>query len=206
MRIARKLMLLAITAFAAMAFAASSAQATENLEIIDEGTATHCSAWVEGNPAGGCKWHAEGEVRLFGHFFGIESTEARCHIEIEGRVDETGDGEINSVVVTNGGHGETNCATVSPPCNLPHWVGRIEETGPGAEQLSGYVCFDPTETGARCEGTLTVPIFEVGTSPETQHLTVLDTKPLNSGAFCELDFDVETETDATHPGMHLRHI
>jgi hypothetical protein len=102
MRTLNKLILLAITATAAMAFAASTASAAA-LEVLRESTNNHCSAvTITGTGvSGGCLIHATSEnnggagaVELRKHVFGIESHITKCDNEFWGRVNENATGYI----------------------------------------------------------------------------------------------------------------
>lgn len=91
MQIVRKLLLVALTAIAAMALAASSASA---VEISDESSGEHCSAvTVDGHGVtGGCALIANsvGHTWLEGAF-GID---VRCETRFEARTDENGVGAL----------------------------------------------------------------------------------------------------------------
>ena len=203
MRYVRKLMLLAIAAVAAVAMMAPAANATAPIEVSSHPAETHCPA-VTSPTSGGCVIHAEGEATLFFHIFGIESTEATCHVEFEGRLNETGVGFITSYVSTNGGHGNTNCATVSPACagTLP-WPGAGEEDAGNQTTAHFDVCIDPVESGT-CEGEFITDVTESGTEPERQHFQADDLRIGN--AFCEVTIDVETEVDPVppHQNVHIK--
>ena len=203
MRFARKLMLLAVAAVAALAMMAPVASASTPIEVTNA-SSVHCPAVAAGGGSGGCYIHAEGEATLFFHIFGIESTEATCHVEFEGRLNETGVGFITSYVSTNGGHGNTNCATVSPACagSLP-WPGAAEEDAGNQTTAHFDVCIDPVESGT-CEGEFITDVTESGTEPERQHFQADDLRIGN--AFCEVTIDVETEVDPVppHQNVHIK--
>ena len=191
MRFARKLMLLAVAAVAALAMMAPVASASS----------VHCPAVAAGGGSGGCYIHAEGEATLFFHIFGIESTEATCHVEFEGRLNEAGVGFITSYTSANGGHGNTNCATVSPACagTLP-WPGAGEEDAGNQTTAHFDVCIDPVESGT-CEGEFITTVTEEGN--ETQHYAANDLR-IGSTSFCEVTINVESEAVAPHQAGHIK--
>ena len=199
--------LLVIGAMAVSSSMVSSASAIEApLSVVgqDQLACPSVSQNSSHDVTGGCQIHLGGEMRLFLHIFGIESTEATCHVEFEGRLNETGVGFITSYVSTNGGHGNTNCATVSPACagTLP-WPGAGEEDAGNQTTAHFDVCIDPVESGT-CEGEFITDVTESGTEPERQHFQADDLRIGN--AFCEVTIDVETEVDPVppHQNVHIK--
>jgi hypothetical protein len=201
MRFARKLALLAVAVVAALAVMAPAASATNNTVEIRKGAGGHCPASLVAGDV--CKTHAEGEATLFGHVFGIESTEATCHVEFEGLLSETGAGRITSYTPTNGGHGETNCETVSPACSgsLP-WTGDSERTSASVIEAHFDVCIDPSEIGT-CTGEYVTQVTETGAggADEVQTFSATDIR-IGASSFCEITISAVTEDDATHLNAH----
>jgi hypothetical protein len=98
MRIARKLMLLAVVAVAAMAFTASSASA---VGVNDEASGEPCSAVSNthhGDGTGGCQIHATSVTPIeLATSLGM----ILCDNEFEARVDGAGEGYIYGQTLTN---------------------------------------------------------------------------------------------------------
>ena len=69
------------------------------------------------------------------------------------------------------------------------------------------VCYDMLEWGI-CPGELRINLTEEQNNPsaglETQHIAATDER-LGSSAICEFTIDLETEADASHELMHIRH-
>lgn len=115
MRIARKLALLALSACALMAFAASAASAVTP-EVVSEATGIHCPAITENDApmtpevAGGCPIRGLATDFELGGAFGVMVT---CDIILEGKVNEAG-ATIGTWSLNAGtGNCETGSAT---PC------------------------------------------------------------------------------------------
>ena len=190
MRFARKLMLLAITAIAAMAFAAAPASATDTVEVVNEKTATVCDP--------NCEVHASGKATLRVDLVFFESTEATCNLEVQMRVTKTGSGSIYDLEHTTGP--DANCATVVAECKLP-WAASGEEDGAtGVVQSSAAVCLDPSESDSNCEGNLAFDIVELaGESYQTQFNN-------STVGLCELDVDLTIESSvSTNAAIHVNH-
>jgi hypothetical protein len=125
MRIARKLMLLAVMAIAATALAAPSAFAqseplahdqTPNVRVFQEvaGVDPVCPAVSPASPpgsgtfatSGGCRVHASApNVVLRAHVFGVESVDSTCNVEFDMRVDGAGEGYLTHHEFTQGTQG-----------------------------------------------------------------------------------------------------
>ena len=227
MRIARKLMLLATMAMAAMALMAPSASATDpNIQIVDE-SGTPCPGVQRDAPesahtvSGGCFIHAEGEVRYFLHIFGIESTEAICRVEFEGRIQANGEGYITAVTETPHPPEDEQCndATVEECTEAQSnvhgnefpWHGTGEEIDTGVVEAHFDVCLDPAEAG-ECFGEFVVNVTDEENTPtagmEQQHFRATDQR-LGTSALCEFTIDVETEDEGAadpHQLVHIRHL
>jgi hypothetical protein len=219
MRLARKLLLLAIAVVAASALMAPAASATEAVTIVREvtGGVQNCPnvSKVGHVVSGGCTFHTEGEFHLDFHIFGIEGAEAECHLELEGRIQANGEGYVTDFTVTQGGHGDPDCGvTTFPPCaeaetespanDFPwHFTG--EETALNTVQGHFDLCIDPTETG-HCEGEYIADVVESG-SPEIQTYSANDLR-IGASSFCEVTIEgAVSEVSAAHPDrIHTRHL
>jgi hypothetical protein len=202
MRIARKLMLLALTAMAAMALAASTASA-QTVEVVQEDAANaHCTA-VPNSTSGGCVIRGVGEIALVGHIFGIEATASDCNVNFEARIDEDGEGYAYSAAYT--GDATHNCTRT--PCGLP-WRIHGEETNPG-EALTVEFCARPS-SGSDNRCLTNVPISDTG--DHDYRLTFSDLGGVNHlGADCELTsgaVNIDTgaaNTDTPHREIEIIH-
>jgi hypothetical protein len=205
MRFVRKIFLLALTAVAAMAFAASTASAQETpIEVIDEHSLEHCAP-VPNADTGGCRVHFSGELILVGHIFGIEANASDCLVELEARIDEDGEGYVYQASFTP--H-PTDACTRSP-CSLP-WRIHGEEPAPGVEHIYAEFCARPDAGGAdtRCE--VRAPLTAVG--DHDYRLTFIDVAGIphpNDGSQpgCELTggvLDIEKPT-GTHDEIEIIH-
>jgi hypothetical protein len=92
MRIARKLLLLVITAIAATALMASTASAQESVEVVNEATGAHCGALGSGNE---CEAQWRDEISFINHVFGIETTIYDCQLTLATEIDEDGQAEVD---------------------------------------------------------------------------------------------------------------
>lgn len=191
-----------VTILALGALLAGSAGATNAISVIQESTGKACPAVTSGT-TGGCLLHSEGEATLFMHLFGFESMEAKCHIEASGRTDGVGSGYVNSVVMSEGAHGDSNCAQIAPPCSgsLP-WTGNSEEDAGNLTVAHIDMCIDPLEGSDPCQGEFVFPVAETGTTPnEVQHFTAVDQRLGSS--LCEDTFDMETEVDGVNERVRI---
>ena len=143
MRIARKIMLLAVMALAAMALAAASASAQETaVEVDHEPSGANCDP---------CDIHIEGESRITTES-GIPVS--RCQDEFEGVLFHNGTGEItwNGVSdVVSPACNTTNC-TITP--GEDHWpINGLGEPAAGAEHITVHFCLQPlgSMTEIHCE-------------------------------------------------------
>jgi hypothetical protein len=197
MRFARKLMLLAVAAAAVMALAATPASATNQIEVTKADGTTHCPPLG----SGGCKVHQEGEITLYFHIFGIESTEAKCSVEFRGVTDEDGNGQITAQTITPGDHNADCTNATSPPCtgSLP-WTGAAEKDADGKVRAHYDVCTAPAErSGSTCAGEFVAEVTETGGATETQAQSATDLR-IGASSFCELDVSEATEApDPTEP-------
>jgi hypothetical protein len=137
MRIARKMLLLALTAMAAMAMAASTASA-QTVEITNEATGTHCGAvTLTGHTvSGGCLLHAASTSDVVLEAFG--SVSSVCANEFTGRTHEDGGGYLFNQTLT-GPDCDTAPCTEAGGVKRP-WPATISEEGPGALTLEANFC------------------------------------------------------------------
>ncbi len=157
MRLARKLVLTAAMALAAMAMTAGTASAQEEpVNVFNEPSGTPCST-ITGN----CDLHVSGSSVLTQHVFGSESQASACNDEFVARLGPAGTGSIP--IYTNNapvapctrikcdGLGEDPAETVWPVSN----TGEYTTAG---QNLDGHLtvrfCLDlasnPNGTGVHC--------------------------------------------------------
>ena len=182
------------------ALVSTSASASTPIEF-SKWAGTHCPATI-GNPitSGGCYVHVEGESTLFAHIFGIESTEETCHVEFEGRFNESGVGAITKWLAHDGGHPDNNCPTSFLPSSttLPWPAGKEEDAG-NVTTLHVDWCLDHAELSA-CSGEFVFMVTEAGgAGSEAQHYSATDLR-IGSSSLCEITIDVESETGGGMPG------
>jgi hypothetical protein len=176
MHVARKLFLFALVVVAVMAFAASTVSA-QGIQVANE-DAVGQPLCGDGVTAEGCLIHAEGEILLGGHAFGIEATVSGCHYELEAHIEGNGGISFESVVLTD--HpGVDDC--VRQPCQLP-WLGNIEEET-GNESVHYLFCIEPVGGGSDQVCDVEVP-FE--TTGDHQYHLVFDDLAGSSTLSCEL--------------------
>lgn len=201
----------AIGAVVALLVAVSSAAAVEPTEFRLEQDQVPLRPCPFVNPttgAGGCSIHGEGELTLTYHVFGIEASEAACHVEFEGGIAGGGVGRITSFALTNGAHGGSGCSNVAPACtgSLP-WLIGVEEVAPSAVEAYFDACLE-TEVGTCDGGYLPVGLIEEddGANGEERHHFRGESRPLGS-SLCEASIEAETEMSPAHPDeMHIFHV
>lgn len=148
MRISHKLMLLAVTALAAMAFGASSASA--QVEVLDEAASAHC------NP---CTGTVTGSTTLETHLFGSEQTQSQCSDSFDVVVDEAGTGTLHNQVLTGPNCTRQACDSAAES----EWTGgSASETGPSQTTFNVDFCLEPT--GGGDERHCTVPVVATETA------------------------------------------
>ena len=222
MRYANRLVLLAVVAAVVMALAAPSASAIEPITVVNEAGTANCPNVVK-NPAndhditGGCLTHAEGELTVFFHIFGIESTELTCRVEFEMRIGGNGEGYITSQTITPHPNDAACDNNTMEPCSEPEhpnatefpWHFFSEEIDGGVVKTHADICIEPFEVVSECQGEFVYRVHEEENEPspgmETQHWEATDLR-VGASSLCELSVDMESEVDATHPGVHLRHL
>jgi hypothetical protein len=191
MRFTRKLMLVAVTAIAAMAFMAANASATDMVQVV---SATPAVCTTAGTSSGGCPVHAVGtmSLRVDIGIFG-EASEMTCNLEVEMRLSGNGTGKVDALEHSTGP--DANCATVLTECALP-WSTDGEEDGTaGVVQSNASICIDPAEADV-CQGNLAFNLVEqAGEHYETQFNNA-------SVGLCELDVDLEIEASSN---IHINH-
>jgi hypothetical protein len=186
---ARKLLLLAFVAAAAITIAAptsfgqSNPENHETLEFVNEPLGTHCGALSKPTAhtvSGGCLIHAtsNGSVELRKHVFGIESHITNCSAEFQGRVNEDAEGFMINQVLSG-----INCQR--QPCK------EAGEAGPTPWPAHGDEAHDPGIDG------------ETGVSAVSGHTEIMTTvfcaEPVGGGAdeSCELVLPVN-QIPSTH--------
>ena len=215
MRFARKLMLLAMMAFAAMALAASSASAQGPVEVTHTepltGEPAHCPDVVlhNGEAEEGCHFEAtssastnhEHTVELTAHLFGAPFHSADCHNNFEIVMDETGEGYVQNFMITQGLEGDPGCgATLVRACTPaeahgtaggPWHVDTVEQPDPDPPAnpelftATVEVCIVSEDLG-RCEGPVAVEVAESAT-PEDFEAEVTSTHAGQpNGITCDL--------------------
>jgi hypothetical protein len=146
-----------MAAMVVLALGASTASAqTPTVEIREEHTGLHCPPIVGVGTAGGCEIHVVGEISLVGHVFGIEATASDCNVELEGRVDEDGEGYVTAAEFS--GDLAHNCTRT--PCGLP-WRLHIDEPSNGALTGNAEFCARPS-SGADNRCLAAAPLTDSG--------------------------------------------
>jgi hypothetical protein len=200
MRIARKLVLMAVVIALGAAAVAPGASALSALEITDEGSAgAHCPSVTA--TGGGCLAHFEGTADLTAHFLGFGILEASCTTEVELRIDEDAAGGVTKI--TNTTPGNSNCGTVAPGCSLP-WFAQGEEVATDVIDITvSSVCIDPSESDQNCTGTFTIRL-SVPTSEDTLLAETVSPQKLGQ---CEIEYSGSVEhTSGSYVDVHPSHL
>jgi hypothetical protein len=195
-------MALAVLALTALPSAASATADPQVLRQTVNG-AVPCPGLTAMNA---CKFHLDGEMATYWHIFGMESVEAECHLELEGRINEDGLAIVDVITMTNGGHGDLNCSTVWPRCpdSFP-WTFYFEEVSGGVLGGTFGLCAAPAELGGgECHGEFPFELQETG-SGATESQRVRATDQRIETAFCEIDLTLDTEHTA-HDRLHVHHL
>jgi hypothetical protein len=161
MRLASKLFVLGAMAVAVLAVTAGSASA--QFEVLDEdGDGGHCPevTLLSGHAVqGGCELDVRGKIAIYAHI-PAETPIINCFIDLEARIDENGEGYIESAIFT-AGTAPPAVPCTRAPCDeangnqLP-WRFHLNEVTPGDEQLEMTFCLrtvasGPGGTGTNCE-------------------------------------------------------
>ncbi len=212
MRLARKLVLIAAMALAAMAMTAGTASAQEEpVNVFNEGNGVACST-----VAGNCDLHVSGSSVLTQHVFGSESQASACNDEFVARLGPNGNGSIPTY--TNNAPvapcTRIKCNGVGEPVAEATWpvTGTGEYTTAGQNidgHLSVRFCLDlasnPNGTGVHC----TVEIDVDATSTHRYRFTAMNEHcPLGiPGVEAELDgvWDSETSLDPGQEQIEIVH-
>lgn len=178
MTIAYKLAVLAVLAIAATApgaFAQTEPlvhNQTPELTVTAEPTGVPCPAVTPSpapNPgpmttAGGCRIHVTGNsILLTVHVFGIESTDATCSTELDGRIDASGEGYVTHVELVQAPQGSCTRRPCGASTQTPEgraWSAYGRETAPGVRAVTVLYCLWPLNgtTTTHCE--ITIPFAE----------------------------------------------
>jgi hypothetical protein len=140
MRVACKLMLLAVMAIAAIAMTAGTASA--QVELTVEGTSDHCGAVEVGlhSASGDCEIHASSTGDVILRAFG--SVQSRCLYEFTGYVDENGSGAITDQIL---GPPEIGTCSMQPCAEVglgqDVWPIQVSEGASGHLRLEMTACF-----------------------------------------------------------------
>ncbi len=166
MRIALKLLLLAMMATAAMAFTASTAVAQETeVEVVDEAN--------DHAPCDPCNLHDEGESHIFSLVAGAEVS--TCEDEFNATISHDGTGEITW---SGTAHGAPGCLPINCIDGEEHWpiISPIGEVGGEVEHFTVRFCLRNAPTGveSHCDGEVTIERTEIGHVYEL-HATIVDT-------------------------------
>jgi hypothetical protein len=201
MHTARRLVLLALAASVVSAVMAGPTWATTAITVTDA-SGKNCPSIPNG-----CARHAEGEVTLYFHIFGIESTEGKCHVEGRAQVDSAGTEQVASGTVTPGKHDADCSSATSPPCSgsLP-WTGQMEKDADGVVRTHFDICMAPAErSSSSCSGEFVVNVSEAGgAGAEVQTMTATDLR-IGASSFCELDVSQTSEVMAPEgQAVHIK--
>ncbi len=164
MRLARKLVLTAAMALAAMAMTAGTASAQEEpVNVFNEGTGVACST-----ATGNCDLHVAGNSVLTQHVFGAESQASACNDEFVARLGANGTGTIPTY---------TNNAPVAPCTRIKcNGVGENASEGTWPVTNTG----EYTAAGQTLDGHLTV-----------RFCLDLASMPNDPGVHCTVEIDVD---------------
>jgi len=180
MRIARKIMLLAAMAIAAMAFAAGSASAANPIEIEDLAS-NPC------NPA--CVVHIDGESHLARLDTGAIIT--TCADEFSAELNHNGTGPITW---TGSAHGAPGCNTTNCVIMSPRWnIASTEEVAAGQVEFLVPICLRSIVTGAESECSVDVIATDLGGG--SYHFDAASACP--SGVRVELEGQTEPDEGFT---------
>jgi hypothetical protein len=206
MRIARKLVLLALAATAAMAMYAAPANAVDPIEVVNEKLTTgnmHCSNLAVGHATGGCLVHAEGTITMQVFIF-VWVNERRCDLELIMRIGEDGEVGIDDMVFATAVESGSEECLNNPPideCDLP-WEGHGEEQAAHNIHAVKAVCIDPAE-GDICGSTMEYDIIE-NEAAESYSVAFVNA---NIGAFCRINGTLTLEsTNTDYARIHVNHL
>jgi hypothetical protein len=223
MRHLRNLLLLAMAALVAMAFAAATAAAEHeapegDLNIKNEVGPVNCTDAVPNGTTGltgGCLIHAtsEGNVIFKEHIFGIESTFSTCTHEFHGRIGANGEGYLTEHMLAGGSCPYKACKDATGEAERWHVVahenfpvpGDPEGTKTNREFLSIELCVQ-ADMGVPETCDIRIGFSQIRTEShlyELGHVGNLE-MPGTSGApgfRCEIQGHWNTEIGGTHDGQ-----
>ena len=158
----RKLLMVAMTAVAALAFSASAASA-QTVEVENETTGLHCSNFtmVGHDPVGAsCTVQAVsvGTANLYQHTGVSEVLFSQCNNNFEAAFNEAGAGFIYNQVLTPeaGACGREPCDEAAPSHENLAWPAQLSE-GPNGLQLEVTFCLRAHTFNDSLEGTAGTP-------------------------------------------------
>jgi len=193
-RLARILLLAALTTLAAMAFLTTSAFA-QSIELHPEDNATHCSDVEEGaahTATGGCLFHMvnDEDIETFQHTGVSEVLTNSCEIDLTGRIGEDGTGYFvtsDASIHTDGTDCFiTPCDEAAPSHVEVEWpINGMSEIGGSRSEIELTMCIRPFSTaegsaGTRCTVSLVVTDFA-----HQQELSA-DSEPCEESPLAEL--------------------
>lgn len=203
MRIARNLLLVALTAVAAMAFVSS---ASAHVEITQESDGSHCTAVTvsDHGVSGGCALAATSDAQV--ELRSLFGTMILCDNAYEARTDENGGGYIYNQTFTN-------CSATISPCtegdgHKSPWRTEVSETGTGtgAWQLEAQFC-----VVAPIIGTVNCHLNAIGLTQVNHNQAKFASNTGGSHKFCEGSAtnavlgNWTANADASHPGLEINH-
>ena len=168
MRIARKLLLLALTAACATALAASTATATISVNAEPGGPCPAVSN-ISHVVTGGChvNFISEGGVSLNAHIPGLgEILQSRCTLDVEARFGPDGEGWVNRATLNTIDPNCTRRVCDEIPMTFRPWRIHIQEPSAGEERIRTTLCLRTIPDGEGAAGqlcTLVVPLITIAT-------------------------------------------
>ena len=183
----RKLIMLAVAAVAALAFAAP-ASADTGVSVETEATSQPCTLAT-------CTAHVvnSGDIELEGHVFGFHTHWADCTTQYTLSINASGEGTMNNFSFGGG----LDCGDIAL-CDTP-WTFHGEELGGGLTELEANVCFDLIVS---CDGVLDLTLTDHGNHVYTA--SAID-QPIPSPSFgvdCEVTGNWELEEAASFEIIH----
>jgi hypothetical protein len=148
----------ALAVLATLAITALYAASASAVSVRTEPEGVPCPALTA--TGGGCAVHVSGEADLHGHVFGIESVASACNFEVSGRVNGSGSGFWDKVVLSDHA-GVNDC--LRTPCNLP-WAFSIAGTSATGYTRTLTFCITPDSGGSNQTCTVTLPVTVSGHS------------------------------------------
>jgi len=183
----RKLIMLAVAAVAALAFAAP-ASANTAVSVETEATSQPCTLAT-------CTAHVvnSGDIELEAHVFGFHTHHLDCTNEYTLAVNAAGEGTISNFSFT----GDPECEEIAP-CDTP-WTFHGEELGGGTGELAADVCFD---TVVSCDGVIDITLTDNGNHVYTASAIDQRIPSPSFGVDCEVTGSWQLEEVANFEIIH----